>query len=306
MHYFDIKRPLYKNCWTWLAVFIPLLIASVMAGLISNANRLNYFPSFTLDALNNFFTYQKFPLAIFSLIFPSIGLVVAAHRSALTIQQMQKIDAQIQATEIQNKFANYYKHREEFFKFLDMLEKTFNVAFNERNKLYKNLYPSNRQENLDVKSHPGKDGYLMIMHFRSEINKLVSYTFKCMMKLEEFENDPKVSTGNGNYFALENFYIELIRICDKYLNFKPIKVTDEDKSNVKWIQLNIRNIKQWDIGIPVKDNNPLHFYDDVCSIFDELLIFTYLSEKLEHLSYFEAQVRDQVDKQYSILAHSSN
>lgn len=303
MHWYNIRQPLYKNCWTWLAVFIPLLIASFIAVSISNENNLNYCPSFTKVALDTFFTYQKIPLAIFSLIFPSIGLVVAAHHSALTIKQMQKIDAQILATETQNKFANYYKHREEFFKFLDILEKTFNVVFNERNKLYKNLYPSNGQDNLDVKSHPGKDGYLMMMHFRSEINKLVSYTFKCMMRLEDIEDDPKIFTGKGTYFALENFYIELINKCEKYLNFKPIKVSDEDTSNVKWIPLNIKNIEQWDMGIPVKDNNPLHFYHDVCSIFDELLVFTYLSEDLDGLDCFD-KAWPQVKKQYSILIDS--
>ncbi|UCX05431.1 hypothetical protein [Shewanella glacialimarina] len=300
---FDIKKPLLNNGYFWCVFIGTLSIALVLAALISHTNNLNYYPSLTKAALDNFFTYQKIPLTVFSLIFPLIGLVVATHRSALTIKQMQTTDEQIQATKVQNTFANYYKHREEFFKLLDVLEQKFNVVFYERNKFYKELYPLNGQAYLDVKSDPDKGG---VMCFRSEIKELVSNTVKSMVKLEMMENNPKITTGKGNSSALENFYIELINKCEKYLNFKPIKVSDEDTSNVKWIPLNIKNIRQWDIGIPVKDNNPLHFYDDVCSIFDELLVFTYLSEKLDHLSYFGHGAWSQVEKQYSILIDSSN
>ncbi|MFG0455416.1 hypothetical protein [Shewanella mangrovisoli] len=122
LKYFSMVLPLYKNGWFWLAIAIPLSIAGSLAYIISDNNNLYFSWGLTEEAIIGFYKYQKIPIAIAALVFPFTALVISHHRSSLTLKQIDMMEAQ-------NTFANYFKHREEFFKCLDEIEGKYKINF---------------------------------------------------------------------------------------------------------------------------------------------------------------------------------
>lgn len=297
MHWFNIERPLYKNGWTGLAVFIPLLIALVMAGYIAYQNNL-CFSHWTSLALETFFENQKLPLAIFSLIIPLIGLVVAAHRSALTIKQMQTTDDQIQATKVQNTFVNYFKHREEFFKFLDTLESKFNVKFKSRNELYKNLYPKNSQTNVQIQSHSkNEEDRLDLVDFVIRLNQVVSdFKEQCLSHYELY-NSKKATEFSLTEKTLSGFYSDILSHCNKYLFLEPKKPTDDDIERTQF-----KDIRPFGKSyIPTKTDEPLYFLGELHEIITELFVFAELEAEPLVLFKDNKKVNSVIKMQYNVL-----
>lgn len=290
MNWFNIERPLYKNGWSWLAVLFPLVMAGGMACYISHVNHLHAV-AWTRCALQTFFEFHKVPLAVAAQVFPLMAIVVAIHRSALTLTQ-------INATIAQNIFANYLKHREEFFKFLDSIESKFNITFKKRQELYKSLYPRNGLAHLEIKSHGDDEGYMVMRRFCNQINKRLYEFDKLMKRNYELRKNPKVVTGDVTGANLKSFYEELILDCDTYLKLGVVK---SDIEGVYWIRIPNQNIKEWDIVVPVKENNPLFFYKDIISVFDELLAFTYLSEDLTSLDSVSTEAKYEIQKEFNAL-----
>jgi len=64
------------------------------------------------EGFNMALTIFKVPLSVLAMIIPTVALFAANHRSEQTKEQMRLAN-------IQNNFANYYKHREEFEKFCE-------------------------------------------------------------------------------------------------------------------------------------------------------------------------------------------
>ncbi|WP_330961181.1 hypothetical protein [Photobacterium sp. 53610] len=95
-------------------VWIVIGLLTGIAVLISAAIIVNSFLvwDFSYLGFNNFIVVFKVPLGVLALIIPLVALLAANHRSEQTKEQ-------IRLNGIQNNFSNYYKHREEFEKWLE-------------------------------------------------------------------------------------------------------------------------------------------------------------------------------------------
>ncbi|MCE9680607.1 hypothetical protein LZP69_15755 [Shewanella sp. AS1] len=93
----------------WFTVSTFLLLSCVSTAFIIYKSNLELDLSY--NGFNSFISIFKFPLGISALIIPIIALLAANHRSEQTKEQ-------IRVTNAQNVFSNYYKHIEEFTKYL--------------------------------------------------------------------------------------------------------------------------------------------------------------------------------------------
>lgn len=118
-----MKKPLIKQLWSfdhskalfqlppfWIAVGLPIFISALMIIVAVANGHLEL--DFSIHGYQFFLTNLSLPIGIAGLAIP-LGIMVASqHRSLQTASQ---IDAQSS----QNKFMNYYKHKDEFFEFMN-------------------------------------------------------------------------------------------------------------------------------------------------------------------------------------------
>jgi len=117
----------------WVTVGTILSIAFLIS-LVIYANENLHF-DFTAKGFNGFLNIFKLPLGISALIIPIVALLAANHRSEQT-------KAQILTNKQQNMFSNYYKHIEEFEKYVELINsrKTGFSVPHKRN-CHKRLFP---------------------------------------------------------------------------------------------------------------------------------------------------------------------
>lgn len=117
----------------WFAILLLIIISVIISGIII------YNTPLIIDLSSNGFNYFvsvfRFPLGILTLIIPIVALLAANHRSEQTKEQ-------IKVTGIQNNFANYYKHLEEFIKYFDK-QKNLEII-TEARYIHKKLYPGSQ------------------------------------------------------------------------------------------------------------------------------------------------------------------
>jgi hypothetical protein len=146
------------------------------------------------EGFNNLLHIFKVPIGILALLIPFAALYAAAHRSEQTKRQ-------IQLTSDQNRFANYFRHREEFSQYI---EKHANGNFVNDSVLHKQLfggldnwYGPILPENYDI------------------IDNTYNDTLKLSKKLSDSESidDTKFELwrwqasvdGFGNIFSMKNY-----------------------------------------------------------------------------------------------------
>lgn len=112
----------------WVTVGTLLFMSIASASVIICNSELTV--DFSFNGFNQFISIFRFPLGIAALIIPMVALLAANHRSEQTKEQ-------IRVTNAQNVFSNYYKHIEEFIKYLsDGVGKSFDLRF-----VHSNVYP---------------------------------------------------------------------------------------------------------------------------------------------------------------------
>lgn len=116
-----MNKKLSHYPWFWGSILLPVILALIFSGIIIYNEDLE--PCGTSECFRTFVEIFRVPLAVAALAFPGSAWVIASHRSALTLKQITE-------TESQNKFANYFKHREEFFKHIEALELPFRLNSN--------------------------------------------------------------------------------------------------------------------------------------------------------------------------------
>ncbi|MCL1048458.1 hypothetical protein L2755_02265 [Shewanella abyssi] len=270
---FDIKRPLYKNAWFWVAILFPPILAGTLALGISYSNNL-YLLSYSLElgALETFYNYQKIPIAVAALIFPFSALVIAHHRSALTLEQIKK-------TEEQKTFANYLKHKEEFFKCLDNIETKSKISFKKRNELYKILFPYNSFNTLALTSQ-GREGFASI---------LVSVASSCNSVLSRYNSIFSLNDVAFRNCLPENYNESTSSLFDFYYDIlcaiEPLEIDIVKPSNEKdWIYIGDHaKILYWIKWVPIEATQPLLIQVVINDIIDELALFCMVT--IEELNY---------------------
>lgn len=99
------ELPLFK-------LIIVLLTGASIILFICVVTPLNLKADFTPSGFDFFLSTFKFPLSIAALHIPSLALLASLHRSEQTKRQ-------IELTDSQNIFSNYYRHLEEFKKHME-------------------------------------------------------------------------------------------------------------------------------------------------------------------------------------------
>jgi len=106
----DPKRNLLKQPVFWIVNMFLLVVSGFIAvSIIQNGE---YSLSLTVSGFRMFMNDFKFPITISALIIPASALIATIHRS-------EQLSTQIGLLMDQNNFANYYKHFEEFEKYLE-------------------------------------------------------------------------------------------------------------------------------------------------------------------------------------------
>lgn len=99
------SKNLFKLKLFWTAIFIPLIIAITLMYFILRDKNLTYSPD--LQGITYLFEMLKIPIGFLALIFPFVALIVANHRSQLSLNQLVE-------TSSQNAITNYFKHLQEY------------------------------------------------------------------------------------------------------------------------------------------------------------------------------------------------
>ncbi|AUB86557.1 hypothetical protein [Vibrio anguillarum] len=97
----------------WLVTILFIVISLSIAIIITINSRLQL--DLSGSGFNYFISTFRFPLGILTLIIPVVALLASNHRSEQTKEQ-------IRLNGIQNNFVNYYKHLEEFSKYVEAYE----------------------------------------------------------------------------------------------------------------------------------------------------------------------------------------
>jgi len=127
-NWFDPHKSFLGLKIVWVTVCTLLLISAISSIIIIVYSDLNL--DLTFLGFNFFISVFRFPLAIATLIIPIVALLAANHRSEQTKEQ-------IRVTNNQNVFSNYYKHIEEFTRYLvDRVDNKIDLRF-----AHSNIYP---------------------------------------------------------------------------------------------------------------------------------------------------------------------
>lgn len=137
------------------ALAVLLCICIVLTAIIVFTAGRSF--QFDVDGLSNFASLFRVPVGAFTLSLPIFALLAASHRSeqtkqqmALTRNQIERTDRQIQIATDQGRFSNYYKHLEEFLKYCDVHFTSAGFAVAAPRKLHAAMYPNARQGDLHV------------------------------------------------------------------------------------------------------------------------------------------------------------
>ena len=116
-----------KIVWVMVAVLLAMSISSASVIVFNSHLESNY----SYSGFNYLISVFKFPLAMAASIIPIVALLAANHRSEQTKEQ-------IKVTNSQNVFSNYYKHIEEFTKYLAIrADKSVDLRL-----AHNNIYPN--------------------------------------------------------------------------------------------------------------------------------------------------------------------
>lgn len=179
------EKKLTELYWFRVALFGPLLISSVIAILIISNSNLKLDLSYM--GFNRFVDMFKVPLSILALAFPLIALVSTNHRSSQASETLKR-------NSFQQTFSNYFTHREEFLKVLSILENQLKISFNDKDSLYKKLFPKNNISCLELISSEEGSDQSALAHHAKQFENLVTFIragapAKNLKQIQEFYRD---------------------------------------------------------------------------------------------------------------------
>lgn len=127
--YFDPNKSFLSLKIFWIVIAIHLIFALAMSYIIHKNTNLKI--DLSADGFNFFISAFKFPLGILAFTIPNVAFLASNHRSEQTREQ-------INLSNKQNTFQNYYKHIEEYTKYNQALS---NKTFKHSRHLHKILFP---------------------------------------------------------------------------------------------------------------------------------------------------------------------
>lgn len=134
------EKSLFKLPSFWFWGLVPLIIAILLGYKMYDSTSMLF--DFDYDGVVSFVQTFKIPISISALSFPLIALIATNHRSEQSAHQ-------IKLAMEQNSFTNYFKHKEEFNKFIISLEKELHIEFIKTNEFYNNIFSNSSKYNQD-------------------------------------------------------------------------------------------------------------------------------------------------------------
>ncbi|MDV6251655.1 hypothetical protein [Vibrio sp. EA2] len=225
-----------------LVKFVSVIFGSVffftLAVTLLDTSALDW--KLNVDGLKFFFLdAMKVPGSILAFYLAVLGLIGANHRSEQTKRQIEE-------ARVQNDFSNYYKHREEFFKYVDGINKNGHFITSSMTTFHQTLYPDSRNRNfsvsrkqirrldryinLFVRSVPllfDQDKHESALYNLNEVKAMIlkrfhlRYETALQVHTSLGENDP---WGDGSSLELHNFiseFVDIIRSVDTLFKFDP-------------------------------------------------------------------------------------
>lgn len=125
----------------WIVVFILLSIAIFVSIIIVQNSNLEL--SADYNGFNSFTEIFKVPLAILAIIITFVAFLATVHRSAQTREQ-------IISTNRQNTFSNYFKHIDEFEKYISKSISNKSINFKDIRETHKYLFPESIYGNYSI------------------------------------------------------------------------------------------------------------------------------------------------------------
>lgn len=162
-----------KSFFSLGVVRVAFALASILiAGSVASILTTGDFDSdFTFSGWNNLFEYFKFPIWAAAALIPIITVLAVNHKSHQHMHSMQ-------LAREQNNFTNYYKHLEEFLKYLQQFELLGNFSVKER-RLHALLFPDLKRGSLSLNEDflselSGRVGGLLALSGQSTAPKTAS------------------------------------------------------------------------------------------------------------------------------------
>ena len=210
---FNPNVSFFRLAIVWSTLFF---IVGLSLLLIAIANYgTNYQLCSSTDCYNNFITQFKLPLGILSLLIPLGAIYAVQHRSEQSL-------AQIKTSEGQNNFVNYYKHLEEFEKYLKSKAIDTKVYVNQT---HAEIFQGSRDGDFNILNSTQEliaNKYLEIYIMLKNIEK---------MDIEDIEQNKAI---DKNFKGIESKINELnnkLNVIPKKLTLKsiivsPLKIVD--------------------------------------------------------------------------------
>ncbi|MGR5461566.1 hypothetical protein ACPV5G_01270 [Photobacterium damselae] len=268
-------------------IFIGTLIIGVVMSMISAVSiYLSFDGSLVVCAkpacFDNLLNWFSFPLKVLTATVAVMGIVAMLHRSKQTAKQIELSTQQIQTTINQNMYLNYFSHLKDFKEQVSRLEFRV-IEIEDRNKLYKALYP----DNTPVKFSPVDDIIYFFNSINSKLKQVDDDIYSTINKLSSNTKDEilnpyckgirdiiiDLSDCKTVYFCLLNYKSKINDILNSmgikpnwtYINKKNTIISDKDGiSNYLFPLVNL------DFEMKFIQNE---YFDDLSRDIDVLLVF---------------------------------
>lgn len=142
--------------WPFWAINGLLFTTAIILTIII-VNKGNYHPDWSPAGFKVFLSDFGFPISIAALIIPASALIATMHRSS-------QLSTQINLLMDQNNFANYYKHYEEFGKYIEKAldnKSDIELVKEDELRIYRSIFPKSREGVY----YPSKEMFLKIDDF---------------------------------------------------------------------------------------------------------------------------------------------
>lgn len=130
-HFSNPRRSLFRQLLLWLWVLPIGGIAIAAAAVIFIDSNVGI--DFSKRGFDTFVDLYQFPLGVLAILVPVVALIASNHRSLQSA-------AQIELSAAQSNFSNYFQHRSEFTKYLNLADPG-NKIFVNPNLVYDWAYP---------------------------------------------------------------------------------------------------------------------------------------------------------------------
>jgi hypothetical protein len=194
---FDPQKTLFAQLGFRLSLLAPIIISLCL--MISLVVTENLCLNWSVEGFANFLTIFALPIGVAGLSIPLVAVCASQHRSVQSAAQIEATQIQIKAANSQNLLTNYYKHLEEFKKYIeDEIEKEeIGIKYSYR-KLHKVVF-------TDIKSGDDKPSSSFLSNLASQLTIISEHLAKAE-KLNNFERLFVTSDWKAVILSLGNFF----------------------------------------------------------------------------------------------------